>query len=782
MKADSAAPSVFPRRALVDAVLCRREPIVLIEAGAGMGKSVLFAMISVQCGVEVHCGVAPADDDEALALWDIAPGVQTLALPERFLSGRTRLIVAKRPEDALPGLDRACAYGRVWRIPPADLLFRPEDIAPALGAERAAELIERTAGWPALVAACLAKRTDPAEAAAYCLAAIYAACDEESLVAAECALSSPALTAAARNPAPIPNGFREAATSILDRESERRSREAPRARRLADAYLACGLAPRAIRALQAAGLHHEALTVFADAGGWAFTFPHGPDAFDAALAGFPEPLRRQAEPLVLASAFQALKQGDVARAKRVMYDRFGPASRDPARVFASASAYSTAMRCFYFAMMPYEGLQPDADLLERAFATLAEVPTDAHLARGSFYNAALEFYIRENRFAEAEDLAKRALHHYERAGVAILGFYICVHLTIIGLNMGDGLVAAARCEDARGWLARVPYDSPGDRRIFSLLEACVDYERGQSEALMTFLSRDIDRFTLGETWPSLVELAVNYGAQALGEFYSPQAALAFIDRWRLHELSSRTLKLAIALRAVATLQNANRWDDAEEALAVASAKISRERILGGTVDLKRLREREPLLCALAWMRQIAYAAPKTPGLERRLTSLRDNLALSPRQRVGVEIWLGHVWRLNRDLGRARPLLRSVFASAARTGALGALAGERVFLTELLQQRQILDFVETSPEARQTLRKLRDVGFAPNLGAARLGLTRQETKLMRLACRGATNKDAAKALGLSEATVKFHLGNVYRKLGCRGRSEATATAHALGLMQ
>ena len=30
--------------------------------------------------------------------------------------------------------------------------------------------------------------------------------------------------------------------------------------------------------------------------------------------------------------------------------------------------------------------------------------------------------------------------------------------------------------------------------------------------------------------------------------------------------------------------------------------------------------------------------------------------------------------------------------------------------------------------------------------------------MMLACRGATNKDAAKALGLSEATVKFHLGN------------------------
>ena len=42
--------------------------------------------------------------------------------------------------------------------------------------------------------------------------------------------------------------------------------------------------------------------------------------------------------------------------------------------------------------------------------------------------------------------------------------------------------------------------------------------------------------------------------------------------------------------------------------------------------------------------------------------------------------------------------------------------------------------------------------------------------------------AAKALALSEATVKFHLGNANRKLGCRRRSEATAAAHALGVVR
>jgi DNA-binding CsgD family transcriptional regulator len=155
---------------------------------------------------------------------------------------------------------------------------------------------------------------------------------------------------------------------------------------------------------------------------------------------------------------------------------------------------------------------------------------------------------------------------------------------------------------------------------------------------------------------------------------------------------------------------------------------------------------------------------------------------SPRQRIGVDVWLAYVWRVTRDIQRARTTFKALLEEAAESGVLAPLAAERVFLSELTAQRQIAAFAETSPHGRQTLRKLSDLGFAPRPAGAKLGLTRQETKLLLLACRGATNKDAAKALGLSEATVKFHLGNAYRKLGCRRRSEATAAAHALGIVR
>lgn len=778
MKSELASPPYFTRADLVSWVLRRREPIVLVAATAGMGKSTLLEMIAAECGVAVCRGRHPPAVTEAkgLALWDIPPGAKAVALPEFFASGGARLIVAKRPEQVLSGLDRAIAYGLVVTVDEGALQFRADELANALGAALACEIIAKTGGWPALVAACLTPRRSQAEAAAYCFREMFRGFDEEALAAHESGLSG----APPRGLPPGPLGGIEAAA--VHEEIDRRASEPPRAQRLAWAYQRLGRATEAIGALQKAGLQDEALAAFVAAGGWAFTFHYGPRAFDAALAGFSEPLRRRSEPLALALAFQALKQGDVLRARRVIAERFGPATAEPAGVFGRDSPFSASVRCFYFVMMLYEGHTLDDELKERAFATLAEVPTDADLARGSFYNAALEFYIRENRFAEAEDLAQRALFHYQRAGVAILCFYICVHLTVIRLNMGDVATARSHCDAARAWLQRVPYDSPSDNRILALLDACVRYESGEVEALIAFLLRDIDQFTLGETWPSLIELAVQYGSQALGEYYSPHAALAFVDRWRTHALRSRTLRLAIELRGAAILQNANRWDEAEEALAAASSKMSRERILGGTVDLSRLREREAVLCALAWLRQIAYRAPKTSGLERRLAALRDNFALSPRQRVGVEIWLAFVWRMKRDLGPARAAFKRLLEAAAQTGALAPLAGERIFVAELLAQRQIVAFVETSPQARQALRKLSDVGYAASPNAARLGLTRQETKLLLMACQGATNKDAAKALGVSDATVKFHLGNAYRKLGCRRRSEATAAAHALGLIR
>jgi DNA-binding NarL/FixJ family response regulator len=58
----------------------------------------------------------------------------------------------------------------------------------------------------------------------------------------------------------------------------------------------------------------------------------------------------------------------------------------------------------------------------------------------------------------------------------------------------------------------------------------------------------------------------------------------------------------------------------------------------------------------------------------------------------------------------------------------------------------------------------------------LGLTPREAQVLALLSEGATNGDIAERLGTSPGTVRKHLESVYRKLGVRNRTEATAATY------
>jgi DNA-binding NarL/FixJ family response regulator len=62
-----------------------------------------------------------------------------------------------------------------------------------------------------------------------------------------------------------------------------------------------------------------------------------------------------------------------------------------------------------------------------------------------------------------------------------------------------------------------------------------------------------------------------------------------------------------------------------------------------------------------------------------------------------------------------------------------------------------------------------------------GLTDREVEIIRLVAEGRSNAEAAKIIWVTEQTIKFHLSNVYRKLGVANRTEARRRAQALGLL-
>jgi DNA-binding NarL/FixJ family response regulator len=62
------------------------------------------------------------------------------------------------------------------------------------------------------------------------------------------------------------------------------------------------------------------------------------------------------------------------------------------------------------------------------------------------------------------------------------------------------------------------------------------------------------------------------------------------------------------------------------------------------------------------------------------------------------------------------------------------------------------------------------------------LTRRETEILRALAEGASNKQMAQDFWLSAQTVKYHLTNIYRKLGVGSRTEAVRHAYEHGLIE
>ena len=65
-------------------------------------------------------------------------------------------------------------------------------------------------------------------------------------------------------------------------------------------------------------------------------------------------------------------------------------------------------------------------------------------------------------------------------------------------------------------------------------------------------------------------------------------------------------------------------------------------------------------------------------------------------------------------------------------------------------------------------------------ARRTGLTERELTILKAVSRGLSNKAISEELWVTEQTVKFHLSNVYRKLGVSNRAGAVRYAHEQGL--
>lgn len=114
--------------------------------------------------------------------------------------------------------------------------------------------------------------------------------------------------------------------------------------------------------------------------------------------------------------------------------------------------------------------------------------------------------------------------------------------------------------------------------------------------------------------------------------------------------------------------------------------------------------------------------------------------------------------------------------------LGAIeAGAAGYLLKEVSPETIIDGIRRAAAG--------DMVLAPDLASRVLKgmrrplprLTDRETEVLRLLATGATNKEIARALFVTEATVKSHLVHIFTKLDVDSRSRAVHVARETGLI-
>ena len=120
---------------------------------------------------------------------------------------------------------------------------------------------------------------------------------------------------------------------------------------------------------------------------------------------------------------------------------------------------------------------------------------------------------------------------------------------------------------------------------------------------------------------------------------------------------------------------------------------------------------------------------------------------------------------------------------ARAVALGANG----YLLKGSSRDRLIEAVQTAAKgesawAREELRRVTGALSTPRLAAdIEVPLTKRESEVLQQLAFGLTNKEIAKALGISYETVKEHVQHILRKVGVADRTQAAVWAVRKGLV-
>ena len=507
------------------------------------------------------------------------------------------------------------------------------------------------------------------------------------------------------------------------------------------------------------------------AGGWKIILREGIGVLRSIFRCIPAEVVANSPRLLIARAYLHCKDGEQGEARTLLDaasalgtagDR--SAERDKVAVGAILNAYEDSETWVRAADLSTEQV-PREDLDPFEAGALASEEVLFHFARGNF--------------PRAERSLKSAFTHLRRSGSVLALNYCYLHAGVAAIHRGDLDVAAANIARALEMAKSNFGADSGLKHLALVLDYALRVWRGDATAAnFEDFSATLSHVEAHDGWTNIYMLGLD-------------AAFHLAEQCGLYEATG---SLATRYQELARRRNLDRLETFARVLAAraaAHAGHEAEAALQFGLIGEWLSRNSPLEQPWVWQTYflgVAYEGagpgPITERIEQRLLGAieyaRTMSADSHRVRLLVSLAAYHR-RAGSPHDAKCALLDAVRVAYPQT-MLGPFLCDPATVDAVRQLRRDLrtDEGELLSTAFMTKALSHASMLRPN--AVQSLLSDREQEVLDQLAHGKTNKEIAGQLELTENTVKFHLKNLFSKLGVHRRTEATAEARRLGLLE
>jgi len=461
-----------------------------------------------------------------------------------------------------------------------------------------------------------------------------------------------------------------------------------------------------------------------------YPFRHGYASLGALLDAMPPNEWRRNEAVLGGLVLYLVKQGQAARAKSYLY------AANLAFRKTDLFDFLELLLALHLGELVSEQNMTAWRRLERS------LPIADPLLLGLYYNAMLAMSVRLGHLNEARVAGQQAISCFREDRNVYLEHFIHIHLADLDVIEGrlhhaeHELSAAERC------LAQAGVSYGNEDKVIGVIRLAIAYERGDLERVRREATDLRTSLLGGDSWS---ELFFQLGRIAVLSAYfvdGRQAAQRELDDFHA-DYARRHGGVATTVDVL----NARIWhldwrpNEAEHALNLVQRAPMQSAI--GEVILTELE------AAMALDTPISADTPRG-AIVAHLQNAQNSRGNA--RRAAIEAAL----RLAMDEWQIAPFLewRDVFLGVSSKLANSPFARRNRKYARLVSR---------------VLRQVDRSYVVPDRLSA-IGFNRRQYRVASALQSGATNKQVARQLGASEATVKYHLTSIYRLTGKTRRSE------------